>query len=164
MITTPRLKLRRARAGDLDDLHRILSNPDAMRYWDTLPHVDKAQTKAFLDATIHAPQDQSDDFMLEHKGRVIGKAGCWRIPEIGIILHPDYWGKGLASEALSAAILHVFDTLPVESLTADVDPRNSASLTLLARFGFVETGRAEKTFLLGDEWNDSVYLELHRPS
>ena len=51
-----------------------------------------------------------------------------------------------------------------DRLTADVDPRNAASLRVLGKLGFVETGRAERTFLLGDEWCDSVYLALPRPS
>jgi RimJ/RimL family protein N-acetyltransferase len=34
---------------------------------------------------------------------------------------------------------------------------------VLAKLGFVETGRAERTFLLGEEWCDSVYLALARP-
>lgn len=163
MIQTPRLLLRRARMDDLDDMHRILANAVAMRYWSTPPHGDIEQTRAWLGAMIDASPDESDDFIVEHGGRVIGKAGCWRLPEIGYILHPDYWGQGLAREALGAAIIHVFATSPVTALTADVDPRNAASLRLLERLGFRETHRAERTMQIGDEWCDSVYLSLPRP-
>ena len=105
----------------------------------------------------------TDDFVLEYLGRVVGKAGCWRLGEVGFILHPDYWGKGLAQEALGAAIPHIFASLPIDRLEADVDPRNAAALRLLARFGFCEVRRAERTVRLRDEWCDSVYLELRRP-
>jgi RimJ/RimL family protein N-acetyltransferase len=110
-----------------------------------------------------APSDHRDDFVVEHEGRAIGKAGCWRLPEVGYILHPDYWGQGLASEALTAVIGHVFSTRAIEAIKADVDPRNEGSLRLLARLGFVETHRAERTWLVGEEWCDSVYLALKRP-
>jgi len=163
MIHTQRLVLRRARIGDLDDIHRILSNAAAMRYWSTPPHSDIEQTRDWLAAMIDASPDESDDFVVEHGGRVIGKAGGWRLPEIGYILHPDHWGQGLASEALGAAIAHVFARHPVAALTADVDPRNTASLRLLERLGFRETHRAERTMQIGDEWCDSVYLSLPRP-
>ncbi len=96
-------------------------------------------------------------------GRAIGTAGGDALPEIGFILHPDHWGKGLAVEAMAAVIAHIFATQPVAALTADVDPRNAASLRLLERLGFVVSGRAQRTFLLGDEWCDSVYLRLDRP-
>lgn len=164
MITTERLVLRRARMGDLEDLHRVFADPRAMRYWDSLPHDDIDQTRRWLKGMVASSPADTDDFVLEHQGRVIGKAGCWRLGEIGFILHPDHWGKGLAQEALSAAIPHIFASLPIDRLEADVDPRNAAALRLLARFGFREVRRAERTVKLGDEWCDSVYLELPRPT
>lgn len=165
-IVTPRLVLRRARPSDLHDLHAVMSHPEAMRYWSTPPHDDIAQTREFLEAVMAGTPDDSDDFMVELPaagGRLIGKVGCWRAPEIGYILHPDFWGRGLAREALEAILPHVFARFPVDALTADVDPRNAVSLRLLARLGFHETGRAERTLKVGDEWCDSVYLALPRP-
>lgn len=163
MITTERLLLRRARMEDLEDLHRVFTNPRAMRYWDSLPHDTIEQTRRWLAGMIALSPAETDDFILEHEGCAIGKAGCWRLGEIGFILHPDHWGKGLGQEALNAAIPHAFETLPIDRLEAEVDPRNSAALRLLGRFGFREIRRAERTIKLGDEWCDSVYLELRRP-
>jgi RimJ/RimL family protein N-acetyltransferase len=148
---------------DVEDLHAVFADPRAMRYWDSLPHEHIDQTRRWLTRMVAFSPAVTDDFVLEHEGRVIGKAGCWRLGEIGFILHPDYWGRGLAQEALGTAIPHIFATLPVDRLEADVDPRNAAALRLLARFGFYEAGRAERTVKLGDEWCDSVYLELPRP-
>ena len=51
----------------------------------------------------------------------------------------------------------------VERVVADVDPRNEASVGILTRrFGFRETGRAERTFETHLGWCDSVYLELKK--
>jgi RimJ/RimL family protein N-acetyltransferase len=161
-IATPRLKLRRAREDDLAALHAVLGHPQAMRYWSTPPHRDVDETRAWLADMIAADPAESDDFVIEHQGRVIGKAGCWRIPEIGFILHPDFWGRGLAREALTAVIAHAFAAFPIPAILADVDPRNAPCLALLARLGFTETHRAPRTFKVGDEWCDSVYLERPR--
>jgi len=163
-LRTPRLLLRRARPGDLDSVHTLLSDPEVMRYWATLPHDDIAQTRAWLDDMIGAPPGHSDDFIIEHEGRVIGKAGCWRLPNVGYLLSPATWGRGFAFEAMSAVIAHVFATHPLEALHADVDPGNAASLALLAKLGFRETGRAERTLKIGESWFDSVYLALQRPA
>ncbi len=163
-IVTPRLRLRRARADDLAAIHAIFSHPDAMRFWSTPPHQDLEQTRAWLADMIDADPALSDDFVIERDGAVIGKAGCWRLPEVGYILHPGHWGQGLAREALTAAVAHVFETFPIDALEADVDPRNTRSLTLLQRLGFVETGRAERTIQVAGEWCDSVYLSLSRPA
>jgi [ribosomal protein S5]-alanine N-acetyltransferase len=164
VIETARLRLRRARPDDLDAMHAILSHPQAMRYWSSLPHTEIAQTREWLDGMIASPPAESDDFIVELDGVVIGKAGCWRLPAVGYILHPDYWGRGFASEALRAAIAHVFETFPLPALIADVDPRNVASLALLAKLGFREIQRASRTWQIGEEWCDSVYLGLPRPT
>jgi RimJ/RimL family protein N-acetyltransferase len=149
---------------DINAFHAILSDPLAMRYWSRPPHTELDETRAWVEAMIAAPPDESDDFVIERDGRAIGKAGCWRLPEIGFILHPDHWGQGLATEAVGAVIDHVFAAHDIAAIEADVDPRNEASLRLLFRLGFEETHRASRTLKLGDEWCDSVYLSLGRPT
>jgi RimJ/RimL family protein N-acetyltransferase len=163
MIRTQRLTLRRARIEDLDDVHAMLSHPAAMRYWSTPEHETLEQSREWLAGMVAGGPDE-DDFLIEHQGRVIGKAGAWKLPEIGFLLHPDHWGKGLGFEAMSAAIAHLFAAHDLPELTAEADPRNAASLRLLGRLGFVETGRAERTLLWREEWCDSVYLALKRPA
>jgi RimJ/RimL family protein N-acetyltransferase len=162
-IRTERLLLRRARAGDLDDIHAVLSDPRAMRYWSTPPHATIDQTRQWLDDMIAAPAEISDEFVVEFAGGVVGKIGCWQLPEIGFIFHPRVWGRGIAGEALRAVVPWIFGRHALPAITADVDPRNAASLALLARAGFRETGRAERTWLVAGEWCDSIYLELRRP-
>ncbi|WP_372840063.1 GNAT family N-acetyltransferase, partial [Phaeovulum sp.] len=155
-----RLVLRRAQASDLEALHRVFGEPRAMRYWSRPAHENLAQTEATLAAMQRA--EASDEFVVEHDGAVIGKVGAWRLPEIGFILHPDHWGKGLAREALSAVIDHLFACHPIAALTADADPRNARCLHLLGALGFSETHREERTVQWGDEWCDSVWLALPR--
>ena len=159
-LRTPRLLLRRARPEDLEPLHAVLSDPRAMTYWSTPPHADLAETQAWLGSMIEAPPEASDDFVIVEAGEAIGKMGAWRLPEFGFILRPDRWGRGLASEAMAAFLDHVFARDDVDRLIADVDPRNRASLALLARHGFVETGRAKATWHTHIGSCDSVYLEL----
>lgn len=162
VLRTARLVLRRARPDDLEAIHAVLSDPRAMRHWSTLPHEDIDRTRAWLNGMIASPPELSEDFVVEFEGRVVGKAGFYRLPEIGYILRPEVWGRGLAREACEAVIDHVFSSRGLDELTADADPRNAASLALLARLGFRRTGEARRTFQLGDEWADSVYFALSR--
>lgn len=159
-LRTDRLILRPARTDDANELHAIFGQPEAMRYWSTLPHTSLQQTVAWLDSMIAIPAAEGEDFIVEYGGRVIGKAGFYRFPEIGFILSSDYWGKGLASEALAAVIARAFAVHKLPRIIADVDPRNAASLALLTKLGFVQTGYRERTFNLAGEWCDSVDLAL----
>jgi len=158
-LITPRLVLRPARVGDVEAMHAILSDPKAMEYWSTPPHQELGQTQAWISDMLAAGPDQPD-FIVELEGRVIGKAGFWRLPEIGYILDPGVWGRGLAQEALGAAIQLVLTRDPKLELTADVDPRNAASIRLLERLGFRRTGAAERTFEINGVWVDSQYFAL----
>lgn len=163
-ITTERLVLRRAREEDLAALHRVLSDTQAMRYWSSLPHTSLEETREWLGNMISSDPAVSDDYLIELDGEVIGKAGCYRLPDIGYIIHPEHWGRGLASEALRAIIPSIFARHPIPAITADIDPRNTASLRLLERLGFAVTGRGSRTWHIGDEWCDSVYFALPRPA
>ena len=162
-IRTQRLLLRRARPQDAKALHPIFADAEAMRYWSTLPHERFDQTEQWVADMIAAPGDICDDFLVEVDGRVIGKLGCWRLPEVGFLFARECWGQGYASEALEAFLNHRRRQGSNE-ITADTDPRNAASIRLLERHGFVETGRAKNTWLIGGQWFDSIYwrVELKR--
>lgn len=160
-IRTARLLLRKPREDDLNALHAIMSDSEAMRYWSTPPHPDVETTRDWLAGMIALPAALGDDYIVERDGRLIGKLGMWRTPEIGFLLDRAVWGQGYGREALGAFSAHALATL-TDHLTADADPDNAASLALMASVGFRETGRATRTWKVGDQWVDSVYLRLDR--
>jgi len=135
-----------------------MSNPVAMRFWSTPPHTEVEQTERWVASMVEADPSR-DDFMVILNGQLIGKMGAWRLPEFGFLIDPAHWGNGLASEALEAFVERR-RTRGSTELTADVDPRNAASIRLLERAGFTETGRASGTWQVGDELCDSVYFRL----
>lgn len=159
-IRTERLLLRPAREDDLEPLHAILGDARAMAFWSTLPHESIEQTREWLAGMMAIEPTIGEDFVVEREGRVIGKAGLYRFPVIGFIFHPDTWGEGFAQEALRAVADRAFAEHRLPAIEADVDPRNAACLKLLGRLGFIEIGRAERTWLIGEQWFDSVYLQL----
>ena len=158
-IRTERLVLRRARMEDAAPMNRLMSDPQAMRFWSSLPHRELAETERWMASMVTADPALSDDFIVTLDGLLIGKLGAWLLPEIGFLIDPAHWGRGYAHEGMSAFIERRRQAGSAE-LTADVDPRNTASLKLLHRNGFVETSRASGTWQIGDELCDSVYLKL----
>lgn len=161
-VRTARLILRHARLEDVEPLHAVFSDPVAMRWWSSLPHETLDQTRAWVEGMMAGNAAGAPDFVVEWNGRAIGKAGFWKLPDVGYILHPDAWGQGLAAEAVGAVIDHVFAERLTEIVTADVDPQNMASIRLLERLGFTRTGFSERTWNIGGEWKDSLYYALDR--
>ena len=162
-ITTPRLLLRAATAEDATDLYECFSDPETMRYWSSLPHASISETETWVNIKLITPSSGKTDFVIVHQPtkKVIGKIGIWQGTEIGFIIGRKYWKQGIASECLDQLIPYFFKN-GYKIITADVDPRNESSLALLKKFGFTETGREEKTFNVGGEWSDSVYLALEK--
>ena len=160
VINADRLRLRSMVEADAAELHRIYSNADAMRFWSNAPFTDPVQTQEFVQGVIAADPATTIEFVIEHEGRVIGRAGFWRPPEIGYILHPDFWGQGFGSEAISALLEYGFQERGLTEVIADVDPNNTASLSLLKRLGFIETGREKNTIQISGFWYDSIYMRL----
>ena len=60
--------------------------------------------------------------------------------ELGFHLRPQYWGKGLASEAGRAVIARAFEEYGIAGLRAGHHPQNSASRHVLEKLGFRYTG------------------------
>jgi len=165
VIRTQRLLLRPARIDDLEPLHAVFSDPDAMRYWDRPAYDDIELTRRFLTGLMTQDPSRSLDLIVERDGRCIGKVGMWRLAEIGYILHPAHWGQGLAFEALSALLPVLFERFPNEqAFRAECDPRNRASIALLTKLGFRKVREEKANFLYGEtEWCDTAYFELMRP-
>ncbi|EXJ58379.1 hypothetical protein A1O7_05804 [Cladophialophora yegresii CBS 114405] len=130
----------------------------------TLPHTNPSETSTWVQRMTAAAQNGVSDFIIVHKATAspIGKIGVWQDQEIGFLLSRSYWGQGLAQEALHGVLPYLFGEKGMEEITADVDPRNHRSIRLLERVGFVTTGFKERTWEIGSEWVDSLYLGLRR--
>ena len=75
-------------------------------------------------------------------GKVAGNIGSWEQSGerlVGYWVGKEYWGKGIASAALSQFLDHV----PLRRLKAHVAKLNVASIRVLQKCGFITTGEAE---------------------
>lgn len=77
--------------------------------------------------------DNMIGFLSIHRVDVVEDIG-----DLGYMLHPDYWGQGLATEALRAFMAVFRGT---KWIRAEVDAENVASLRVLERLGFLEYAR-----------------------
>ena len=63
-----------------------------------------------------------------------------RRAEIGYWLRPEWWGKGIMRQCLSAMLEHAFERMGLHRLGAEVDVGNDAISGLLLRLGFTHEG------------------------
>ena len=77
--------------------------------------------------------------------------------EIGWVLHPEFAGKGFASEATKALITFAFDQFKFHRITAYIDQRNDSSVKLAERVGMRREAAYIKDEFFKGEWS-SAYL------
>ena len=61
--------------------------------------------------------------------------------EVGWHVARDCWGRGYATEAGRAALMHGFDNLGLDTIYAIVDPENTPSIRVTERLGMRHLGR-----------------------
>ena len=80
--------------------------------------------------------------------------GVHRTREIGWSIHPDYQGKGYASEAAAALLEYGFKRLNLHRVVATCDTRNAASMRVMEKIGMHCEGTLRKCLFLKGEWID----------
>ncbi len=79
---------------------------------------------------------------IDRDGQMIGATGFGGTPlSLTYFLHPDHWGQGVVSEAMSAFLPALFERFPINRITAEVFEDNPGSAAILSKLGFIETGR-----------------------
>lgn len=82
-------------------------------------------------------------------GRFVGNCGLRPLEmkgpeiELGYDLHPDVWGRGLATEAARASIELAFSRFAMDRLIAVVKPGHAASRRVLEKCGLVHVGERQ---------------------
>ena len=81
--------------------------------------------------------------VLRAEDRVIGWGGLNRDPwapewgpEVAYFMHPAYWGRGLATELVTASLDVAFRALGLAEVGAFTKPENVASARVLRKTGF----------------------------
>lgn len=75
---------------------------------------------------------------------------------VGYRLNEDYWGKGIATEALKHLVKFLFDQIMVNRIQAFVMTENTRSGQVLRRNNFVYEGTIRK----GQVWKDKGLVDL----
>jgi [ribosomal protein S5]-alanine N-acetyltransferase len=149
-LTTRRLRLRPFTLADHEAIHAIYADPEVMRYVGAGPHATPAETAAALRTYGDVLARRGYSFLAVTErdgGAIIGDAGLHPFGgsgpdvELGYTLARDAWGKGYATEAAEALVVHAFTTLELTRVVAQVEPANAASRHVLEKLGMRVEGQ-----------------------
>ncbi len=77
-------------------------------------------------------------------------------------IFPAYWRKGFATIACTGFIQYLFQTYPIQTITAHVDTRNRASYKLLESLGFRQTQFIQHADEFKGLMSDEFVYELNK--
>jgi len=172
VIETERLTLRAITMDDAPKLFKLRNDLDVMRYIERLPHRTLEDSKEMIEKIMDGIKNNNMiEWVVTLKGKedMIGSISYHRIEkehhraEIGYMLHPMYWRKGIINEAMIAVIRYGFETMKLHSVEANINPDNVASSNLLKKNGFVkEAYFKENYFFNGNFYDSEIYSLLEK--
>ena len=170
-LRTERLLLRKITADDAPELFMLRCNEDVMRYLGREPAKSIAEAEDLI-SQFSKNIDENESILwgitlLNDTEKIIGTICLWNFKresyrgEIGYILHPSHWRKGIMKEAINRVVDYGFDTLKLHSIEAMLSPRNVASVAVLERTGFIKEGHLKESFYFRGEFSDTaIYSRL----
>lgn len=159
-IETERLLLRPWRPGDAALHHQLWSERDprvpAHRRLNQSGHPSIAEMEIWIlsDDQVPAPgllvvQRRGSDTGLGYCGLIENSTGNTEEPELAFEFLQEFWNYGYATES-GAAVIDQARTLGYPGLASTVRAWNTASLRVLEKLGFVNTGVHEHDEMHGD--------------
>ena len=150
ILQTKRLILRPWRESDAGALYKYASDPEVGPRAGWPPHRSEQESLEIIRTVFSGEGMWAIE--LKQTGEAIGCAGY--LPsaasnlkidadqaEVGYWVARPYWGKGICTEALQEVINYCFQQKGFTALWGDYFPDNPASGRVMAKCGFVDTGR-----------------------
>lgn len=160
-----RVTLDPPRPTDFEPLFAMQSDPEVCRYLLYEPRTRKKVAEVLARDADAVRLEKAGDYLQpvirDEHGAFVGtlylelKSVDDRGAEIGWILLPSAQGHGYAVEAASLLLDFCFDQLDLHRVYAELDPRNTASVSLCERLGMRHEGHFVEDMFFKGEWADT---------
>ena len=172
-FSTTRLIIRRMVLDDAPELYFLRSDDMVMRYLAKDKEASVESTRAFIEK-MDKGIDNNENILWgiafkENPRKLVGTICLWQFQpensrcEIGYVLHPDQWKKGIMKEAATAIIKYGWEALGLHSMEAHIDPENKASAALLLSLGFEKEAYFRENFCYNGKFLDTEIYGLINP-
>ena len=166
-LVGPRVRVREHTPADLDAFHAWRGDPVAMRYLPWRSRSRAESRAALADAIAQQRLSERARYFfavdLAGTGDRIGDVGFDLRPDgeagFGWFLRPEWWGRGLATEAARLTIDFAFARVGVAAVVASCDARNRASERVMQKCGLVRVGASPRR----DEATARLHYRRERP-
>ena len=169
ILETKRLILREITKADADAIFECFSNEQIMKYYGSEPFQNIEQALDLIELFSKNYLEKKTirwGIELKESKEFIGTVGyhAWapkhRKAEIGYEIHPDFWRKGYASEAIKKIAEYGFNEMNLTRIGAIIYLENHASYKLLEKLGFLREGVLRKNMYQNGAPHDTYVYSL----
>ena len=159
-----RCTVRPWRDGDAAAMARHANNVNVAKHLrDRFPHPYTIEDAHAFIRHMRTPDARNTNFAIEVAGGAAGAIGVTLgtdierfSAEIGYWIGEDFWGRGVATEALGMTTDSMFDRLNLLRLFALPFAENAASIRVLEKSGYVRDGVLRRSAVKNGEPRDQV--------
>jgi RimJ/RimL family protein N-acetyltransferase len=140
---TDRLAFRCMTDHDIDDMCRLLGDPEVMRYYPQPK--SRAEVQQWIDWSRNSYAEHGFGLWIiedRARGEFVGDCGLTMqrvddepVLEVGYHVLPAHQGKGFATEAAATCVHHGLEVLGAPMVTAIINPENLASRRVAEHIG-----------------------------
>lgn len=156
-LTTERLTLRKLLVSDTADMYAYASRQDVTKYLTWYPHPDRSYTHEYLEylgGRYAAGMFYDWAVVYEPECKMVGTCGFTSFnctsdsAEVGYVINPEYWGKGIATEALRRVLQFGFEEMKLHRIEAKFIEGNVRSRHLMEKVGMTFEGIMREGMLI----------------
>lgn len=170
-LTTERLLLRKISLADAPEIYFLRSDPAILQFISKEPAANINEAIQFINR-INTDIQTNEAIMWaivlkKNPAKTLGNICFWRLQkehyraELGYVLDPAYWRKGIMKEAIKKVLEYGFNMMGLHSAEARIHPGNTGSAALLESAGFVREAYFKEDFFFKGKFEDTaVYSRL----
>jgi ribosomal-protein-alanine N-acetyltransferase len=162
------LKLRKIEKSDLLNIHTLHLFPETDRFNTSgIPENIEVTKSLMEDWTMSINRGEKHVFRLESNSiAFVGLVGMnlgkprYHKAEIWYKIHPSFWGKGFATEAVKELLRLGFEDMNLHRIEAGCATENTASVKFLEKCGFLKEGVHRKNLPIRGAWKDNYSFAI----
>lgn len=154
------VELRTIEEDDIDFLQRTVNDPCVRPTLGSIRPINRIQERDWVES--FGDTDEVN-LLICVDGAPVGSVNLeppnqvWGVVEVAVMVAPDHWNEGYATEAIDLLCEYVFEERRLNKMYARVYATNPAGCRVFEKLGFQEEGVFRK-----EGFVDGEYVDVHR--
>ncbi len=184
LLKTKRLIICEHDFNDSTSMHKLYTDPEAMRYLpgmksNSIEETEKKLSEAINEILLENRTKYFFKILLLDKNEYVGEIGytvksfstMGKVVDLGYFILPKFWGKGLVTEAALEVVKFAFEQDNVIKIVSSCNKKNRASERVMIKLGMTKETECnlhnirnkksedrEEYQLTKDEWKKNIAI------